>query len=131
VNALVDCAKVKKYVVKRDLEYLVVHRHYGLPVVVFEAVVVVAIVVELVVFEGVGVVFEVPMPERLVVVILGIAATPVVVSTERVILPNPAEVFPDVSRLPFLKISTRRACRVDPSSFSKVACTLPVAFSTR
>ncbi len=98
---------------------------------VFEAVIVVAIVVELVVFEGVGVVFEVPMPERLVVVILGIAAIPVVVSTERVILPNPAEVFPDVSRLPFLKISTRRTCRVDPSSFSKVACTLPVAFSTR
>jgi len=122
---------LKKYVVKRDLEYLVGHRCYGLPVVVFETVVVVVIAVELPVFEGVGVVFEVPMPERLLVVILGIAATPVMVSTERVILPNPAEVFPDVSRLPFLKISTRRTCRVDPSSFSKVACTGPVAFSTR
>ena len=92
MNALV-VRKSKKICRKKGFRILVVHRHYGLPVVVFEAVVVVAIVVELVVFEGVGVVFEVPMPERLVVVILGIAATPVVVSTERVILPNPVKCF--------------------------------------
>jgi len=48
---------------------MVVHRYYGLPVVVFETVVVVVIAVELPVFEGAGVVFEVPGPERLLVVI--------------------------------------------------------------
>jgi hypothetical protein len=129
-----ECSKLKKISLEQVFMYSgchVGHRYYGLPVVVFETVVVVVIAVELVVGEGAGVAFEVPMPERLPVVILGIAATPVVVSTERVILPNPADVFPDVSRLPFLKISTRRICRVDPSSFSKVACTGPVAFSTR
>jgi hypothetical protein len=133
MNAIMEYSTIKN-LLKRDFVCWNCHvgnRYYGLPVVLFETVVVVAIVVELVVFEGVGVVFEVPMPERVPVVILGFVAIPVVVSTERVIFPNPAEVFPDVRRLPFLKISTRRTCRVDPSSFSKVACTGPVAFSTR